>query len=61
MNDYQRGFADGYAKAEAEFLELKLLYEKHTARLVEMHAELTRMTRLIWDSEQQPDVKRPLQ
>jgi hypothetical protein len=59
-DDYRKGYADGYAKAEAELIELKVLYSKHLSGLKQMHADLTRMTRLIWNSEQ-ADVKVSLQ
>ena len=60
-SEYERGFADGYAKANAEFVELKVLYEKQVARLLEMQSELTRITRLYWDHSEQDDVKARLQ
>jgi hypothetical protein len=60
-DDYKRGYADGYAKAEAEFIELKALYAKHLASLQDMHVELRRVSRLIWDHHEQDDVKQRLQ
>jgi hypothetical protein len=56
-DDYRKGFADGYAKANAEFADLKVLYEKHLARLLEMQSELARLSRLYWDHSEQDDVK----